>query len=115
MQGSTVSMIPDRTRNKLRIAQAYVKLLCTTEGGSEASLSLTWIRNREIRIFGGSQLDPDSIVLFWLALFDHGAKISVDSFGCRELEDAVVVFEDFIAQAGHLNEAAAPDGLQTQN
>jgi hypothetical protein len=53
--------------------------------------------------------------LFWLALFDHGAKISVDSFGCRELEDAVVVFEDFIAQAGHLNEAAAPDGLQTQN
>jgi hypothetical protein len=113
LQGSI--MIPDKKRTKLRIAQAYVKLLCTAEGSSEASLSLTWIRNCEIRMFGGPQPDPDSIVLFWLELFDHGANISVDSFGCREPEDAVVVFEDFIAQAGRLNEAAAPVGTETQN
>lgn len=108
-------MIPDKTRNKLRIAQAYVKLLCTAEGSSEASLSLTWIRNCEIRMFDGSQLDPDSVVLFWLELFDHGTKVSVDSYGCRELEDAVVVFEDFVAQAGHLNPATGPVGAETQN
>ena len=115
MQGSIVNMIPERTRNKLRIAQAYVKLLCIPEGNSETSLSLTWIRNCEIRIFDGSHPDSDSIALFWLELFDHGAQISVDSFGCRELEDAVVVFEDFISQAVALNEASGPEGSETQS
>jgi hypothetical protein len=115
MQGSIVNMIPERTRNKLRIAQAYVKLLCIPDGSSETSLSLTWIRNCEIRIFDGSHPDSDSIALFWLELFDHGAQISVDSFGCRELEDAVVVFEDFVAQARHLDTTTGPVGAETQN
>jgi hypothetical protein len=108
-------MIQTKRRHELRIAQAYVKLLCIPEGSFETSLSLAWIGNCEIRMFGGSHADPDSMTLFWLELFDHGTKTSVDSFGCRDVEDAVARFEDFIAQAGHLYEAAEPDGLETRN
>jgi hypothetical protein len=54
------------------------------------------------------------MLLFWLELFDHGAKKSVDSFGCYEIENAVVIFEDFISQAVRLNEASGLDGSSTQ-
>jgi hypothetical protein len=97
----------------LRIAQAYVKLLCIPEGSSEASVSLAWIGNCEIRIFEGSQASTDGMPLFWLELFDHRAKTSVDTFSCNEIEDAAVVFEDFIAQANDLN--AGSDGVETQS
>jgi hypothetical protein len=115
MQDSIVSRISDKTLSELRIARAYVKLLCIPEGSSEASVSLAWIGNWEIRIFEGSQADFDGMPLFWLELFDHGAKTSVDNFSCHKIEDAVVVFEDFISQAVALNEASGPDGSETQS
>ena len=37
--------------------------------------------------------------LFWLELFDHSAKMSVDSFCCHRLKDAVPVVCNFLAQA----------------
>lgn len=110
-----MSRLSDKTLNELRIARAYVKLLCIPEGTSEASISLAWIGSCEIRIFEGSQADSDGMPLFWLELFDHSAKTSVDSFSCHEIKDAVVVFEDFISQAGPLNEASGPDGAETQS
>lgn len=110
-----MSRLSDKTLNELRIARAYVKLLCIPEGTSEASISLAWIGSCEIRIFEGSQADSDGMPLFWLELFDHSAKTSVDSFSCHEIKDAVVVFEDFISQAGLLNEASGPDGAETQS
>jgi hypothetical protein len=115
MQDSIVSRISDKTLSKLRIARAYVKLLCIPEGSSEASVSLAWIGNWEIRIFERSQADSDGTPLFWLELFDHGAKTSVDNFSCHKIEDAVVVFEDFISQAVALNEASGPEGSETQS
>ena len=110
-----MSRISDKALNQLRIARAYVKLLCVPEGASETSVSLARIGNYEIRIFEGSQVDSDGMSLFWLELFDHRAKISVDSFSCREIEDAVVVFEDFISRANRSNEASGPDGAETQS
>jgi len=115
IQDSIVSRISDRKLTELRIAQAYVKLLCIPEGSSEASVSLAWIRNCEIRIFEGSQASTDGMPLFWLELFDHCAKTSVDTFSCNEIEVAAVVFEDFIAQANHLNERFGSDGAKTQS
>jgi hypothetical protein len=98
--------IVSRTSNitELRVAQAYVKLLCIPEGSAEASVSLAWIGKCEIRIFEGSQARTDDMPLFWLELFDHRAKRSVDSFSCYQIEDAAVVFEEFITQANDLNE-----------
>ena len=40
-----------------------------------------------------------------MELFDHDAEMSIDSFRCREIEDALVVFRDFVAQANPSNEA----------
>jgi hypothetical protein len=54
------------------------------------------------------------MLLIWLELFDHGAKTSVDTFGCYEIDDAAGIFEDFILQAGLLNGAPGPDGSDTQ-
>jgi hypothetical protein len=114
MQDSIVSMTSDRTLRELRIAQAYVKLLCIPGGCSEASVSLGRIGRCEIRIFRGSPPDSDDMPLFWIELFDHGAKQSVDSFSCHAVKDALVVVEDFIWQAGLLNETSGPDGEETQ-
>ena len=57
----------ERTHTELRIARAYVKLLCIPEDSSEASVSLASIGNCEIRMFQGPEADFDGIPLFWLA------------------------------------------------
>jgi hypothetical protein len=54
-------------------------------------------------MFIGSKAHSDGMSLFWLELLDYDAKTSVDSFSCHKIEDAVAVFDDFIAQAGRLN------------
>jgi hypothetical protein len=100
---------------ELRIAQAYLNLLCIPEGSSNASVSLAWIGSCEIRIFEGPQANTNGMPLFWLELFDHRAKTSVDTFSCNEIEDAAVVFEDFIAQANDLNETSGSDGPETES
>jgi hypothetical protein len=89
--------------------------LCIPEGGSKASVSLAWIGTSEIRIFEGPQTSSNGRPLFYLELFDHGTKMSVDSFSCHKIEDAVAIFEDFIWQAGRLTEAPGPDDAERQS
>jgi hypothetical protein len=48
----------------------------------------------------------DNAPLFWLELFDHGTKTSVDSFCCHRLKDAVPVVCDFFAQVDDLDKTA---------
>ena len=100
---------------ELRIAQAYIDLLCIPEGSSEASISLTWIGSCEIRMLEGPKANAESMPLFWLELFDHRAKTSIDTFGCNEIKDAAVVFADFIAQANDLNQTNGSGGTETQS
>ena len=45
----------------------------------------------------------DSTPLFWLELFDHSTKTSVDSFCCYRLKDAVPVVHDFFTQVNNPN------------
>ena len=42
---------------------------------------------------------PEVVPLFWLELFDRSTKMSVDSFCCHRLKDAVPVVCNFLAQA----------------
>ena len=93
----------DGTLTELKIARAYVKLCSISD--PEASVSLASIGSHEIRMLGGSAIDIDSAPLFWLELFDHGAKTSLDSFCCRRLKDAAPVVSDFFAQMDDLNNA----------
>ena len=92
------------TALELRIARAYVKLWCIPEKSPEASLLIASIGSYEIRMFRGPEFHLDGVPLFWLELFDHGTKTSVDGFSCHRIRDAVPVFDDFLSQAAGLNE-----------
>jgi hypothetical protein len=109
IQGTILSTISHKSLGELRIARACVRLLGIPDGGPEKSVSLARIGSCEIRIFEGPQVTSDGMRSFWLELFDHGANKSVDSCSFHEIEDAVVVFEDFISQADRLKAASGPD------
>ena len=88
---------------ELRIARAYGKL-SSPVGASKSSVSLASVGNCEIRMFRGREADLDGMPLFWLELFDHVTKTSVDSFRGDKTKDAAAVFEDFMSQGANLNE-----------
>jgi hypothetical protein len=88
---------------ELRIARAYVKLSSILEDGPEVSVSLASIGNCEIRMFRGPEVDFGGAPLFWLELFDHSTKRSIDGFCCLSIKDAVPIFDDFISEAGRLS------------
>ena len=93
------------TLTELRIAKAYVRLCAIPEDGPEASVSLASISGYEVRMVASPAVDLDSAPLFWLELFDHSTKTSVDSFCCHRLKDAVPVVCDFFAQMDDLDHA----------
>src|SRR5438067_2161023 len=66
--------------SELRIARAYIKLLCIPESSSGARMvSLARIGDLEIRLLEGLQLSSADAPPFWMELFDHKAQVSVDS------------------------------------
>ena len=85
---------------ELRITQTYIKLLGLPQNRQGArTISLERIGTYEILMF---DVSPDSAAdapLFWLELFDHEAKSSVDSCSCTEIAQAVTIFDDFISLA----------------
>ena len=46
--------------------------------------------------------DGNGVPQFWLELFDHDTRRSVDSFLYLQVKDAVPVFEDFMSHAARL-------------
>ena len=88
---------------ELRIARAYVSLCSIPEDSSKGSVSLASIGSHEIRMLADPAVNLDNAPLFWLELFDHSTKTSVDSFYCHRLKDAVPVVCDFFAQVDDLN------------
>jgi hypothetical protein len=94
----------ERMWTELRIARAFVKLSSIPEDGSKASVSLVSIGDCEIRMFRGPEACS---ALFWLELFDHGTRMSVDSFGCNKIEEAGPVFEHLMSQAADSNDPDA--------
>ena len=93
----------DRTLTELKIARAYVKLCSISD--PDGSVSLASFGSHEIRMLSGPAADSDSAPLFWLELFDHTTKTSLDSFCCHRLKDAVPVLSDFFAQMDDLDNA----------
>ena len=91
------------TLNEQHIARAYAKLSCIPEDGSEASVSLASILNFANSTYSKVESDLDGIPLFWLELFDHGTKMSIDSFRCHNIKEAAPVFEYFKSQAAYVN------------
>jgi hypothetical protein len=86
----------DREFRKLRIARAYIKLLCLPEGDGRF-VSLVRIGNYEVRMLDASQTGSAAKPLFCLELFDHDAQTAVDNCVCHDIEEGVVTFEEFIS------------------
>ena len=99
------------TLTELRIARAYGQLSSAPENSSKVSVSVTRTGNYEIRMFRWPE--TQSGALFWLELFDHNTRMSIDSFQCHEMRDAVPAFEDLMSQAPDLNDPN-PSGAQAQ-
>jgi hypothetical protein len=99
----TVCRTFDETLGELRLTQAYIELLSISEKGpGTRAIPVVRIGNYEIRIFQLSQNGSDSEPTIWIELFDHGTQLSIDSSRCREIEEALVVFNEFVAQAKSL-------------
>ena len=92
------------TLTEFRISQAYLKLCAVPEGTPGASVLLASIDSHEIRMLADLTTDLlDSTPLFWLELFDHSTKTSIDSFCCYQIKDAVPVVHDFFKQVDDSN------------
>src|SRR5437660_10032836 len=93
----------ERMAAELLIARAFGRLSSLPDQGSEATVSLASLGNCEVRMFRSWQAHLESMPLFWLELFDHGARMSVDSFLCHKLKDAAPIVNDFMSQAALLS------------
>jgi hypothetical protein len=93
----TVCKISDIEFSKLRVARAYIKLLCLPEGCVKM-VSLARIGNYEVRMLDASQNSSDAAALFSIELFDHDEQLSLDICSCCSIEQGVAAFEDFISR-----------------
>ena len=100
VDGST----PERALTQLKIAQAYVRLSCIPDNNQTLSVSVATVASCVIRMLRGPELDLNGVPLFWLELFDLSAGLSLDSCCCHRIEDAVAVFESFVAQAAAMSQ-----------
>jgi len=94
---SIVCKISDIEFSRLRIARAYIKLLCFPEGAAKMVL-LARIGNYEVRMLETSKADTADGPLFLIELFDQDAQSSVDSRICCGIDEGVAAFEDFISR-----------------
>jgi len=94
----------------LRMARAYVDLLCAWEDDPKAQISISRIDDHEIRMFLGFSAEADDEPLFWMELFDHGTRASLNSYACRELAGGADVFEEFRSAAEFTEAGRCPAG-----
>jgi len=106
MKARTVDETSADKFGKLRISQAYIKLLSIPENASGPRMvSLLSLANYEVRMFEPSEASADTY-LFWLELFDHDGGVSLDSCNCSDMENALTAFEHLVAQAIRAHEAS---------
>lgn len=101
---------------RLRIAQAYTRLVCLPENAHGArTVMLKRKGNCEIRIFETSPTSSADAPLFWMELFDHDGQSSVDSCCCHAIEEAVTAFEAFLSRARGSDQCLPPEGSHPQS
>ncbi len=84
--------------SKLRIVQAYTILLTKADNADGVrTVSLHRIAGYEIRMIESLQTEDDA-PLFWMELFDHDARASLDSCCCYKIEEALALYQGFLEQ-----------------
>jgi hypothetical protein len=107
--GTILSGRSDRTILEAQLIQAHVKLQLVTRGEDDSrTATLLRLGPYEVRLVEPSPTGPSSGFLFWIELFDHHQRMSIDSVGCYVLEDAVIATEHLIARAKE--QCEDPDG-----
>jgi hypothetical protein len=106
---------PSHTSGRLRVTQAFIAL-SSIPGSSPVSrtLSIVIIGTCEIRMFNASSTWPGDAPSLWIELFDHGARVSVDSCSCREIDEAVAAFDELLSDAETLNQVSGPEANDAQ-
>jgi len=97
VRGSVVCNRSDKEFRKLRIARAYMKLLCLPEGDGRF-VSLVRIGNYEVRMLDPSQISSADKPLFRLELFDRDEQMTVDNCVCYDIEEGAATFDEFISR-----------------
>ena len=82
---------------KLRIARAYIKLICIPEGDAKM-VSLAHIGNYEVRMCEGLQIGSKAAPLFSIELFDHDAQSLIDTCICCGIDEGAAAFQEFISR-----------------
>jgi len=89
---------------KLRVAQAFIAVASLARGSSTSRyVSVVRMGKYEIRMFSGSLRSRGDAPWPWMELFDHDAKMSIDSCSCHEIDDAMSAFEGFVSQVEDSN------------
>ena len=105
----------DKTLIELRIARAYIRLLCAPASNPAArTVSIARIGDHEILLFEDWQAEGAEKPLFWIELLDHGTPVSIDSGACHKIEEAAAVFEEFLAEAERLEGLRRQASMQPQ-
>jgi hypothetical protein len=97
--GTILSKTSGRMTLEAQLIQAHVKLQLATRGEDD-SRTATLMRHGayEVRLVEPLRASPASGFLFWIELFDHDRRLSIDSVGSDVLEDAVIGAEHLIAR-----------------
>ena len=104
-----------RTSGKLRTTQAFIALSNIPEGDvASKTISIVRVGTYEIRMFSGQLSWPGGVPQIWIELFDHGARLSLDSCGCHEIDDAVAGFDALVAQAENPDQTCGPEAGDAQ-
>jgi hypothetical protein len=82
-----------------QLREAHTKLqLPQWDGDAPATATLVRHGSFEVRLVQPLRI-PEGAPLFWMEMFDHDRKLSIDSVGNLALGEAVIAAEDFIARA----------------
>jgi hypothetical protein len=57
----------------------------------------------EVRLVEPSQMPEGDIISFWIELFDHKRRVTLNSYGSDDLEQAAVTAAQLIAEAEKLH------------
>jgi hypothetical protein len=96
------------------VSRAYIGLaLHSQRSDSSRTATLDRYGSYEVRLIEFLQTDPTGDCFFWLELYCHDTKSSLDSCRCNNLDEAQTAADLFIASAKRLQRRATPDPNST--
>ncbi len=74
-----------------RLIRAYVQLVFAPRADDRRTVTLGWIGTYEVRL---TELEPEAACVgfppFWLEIYCHAMKATIDSCGCFEFDDCEI-------------------------